>query len=826
MRPSLPRVGLAVTAATAVTLAVALPVTANAVPSPDALIAEVYGGGGNSGATLTQDFVELANKGTAPVSLDGWSVQYLPASASAASTWQLTPLAGSVAAGGRYLVGEAKGTGGTVELPTTDATGTIAMAAGGGTVALVSGTTALTCKTAADCAADTRVKDLVGYGSATVVREGAPTATPANTTSAARGAALADTDDNAADFTVGAPTPVNSKGQTPGGGTPDPDPDPDPVPGDKRIHDIQGPGRVSPLLGQQVVGVPGVVTGTRTSGDRGFWIQDAQADADPRTSEGVFVYTNAVPFTVVPGDSVLVNGTVAEYRPGGDTGTNQTLTEIATPTRISVVSQGNPVPAPEVITATSIPEAYAPDAGGATIETIPLEPAKYALDFLESREGQLVQVDDVRFTGPTNEFGEGWITTKPLQNPAVRGGTVYTGYDQPNSGRLKVKAGSAALPTANTGDVLKGATVGALEYTNFGGYTLATTSLGTYTSGGIKPEVTGSQKQSELSVATYNVENLAPTNPQAKFDRLAGAVVTNLKSPDVVVLEEIQDNNGATDDGTVAADVTLAKFVDAIAAAGGPRYQSRSINPGNKTDGGEPGGNIRVAFLFNPARVSFVDKPGGDTTTPVAVVKDKGRAALSVSPGRVDPANPAWASSRKPLAGQFTFRGRTVFVVANHFNSKGGDQAMHGRFQPPARSSEVQRQQQAAVLRAFVDQVQAIDKGANIVLAGDINDYQFSPAVQKLTAGGAVVDLIGTLPPAERYSYVFEGNAQVLDHIFLSKNVKRFGYDVVHINAEFADQASDHDPQVVKVRPSTGSALADEILFLVEDLLEHLQRQV
>ncbi len=824
MRRSLPRVGLAVTAATAVTLAVALPVTANAAPSPDALIAEVYGGGGNSGATLTQDFVELANKGAAPVAVDGWSVQYLPASASAGSTWQVTPLAGSIAAGGRFLVGEAKGTGGTIELPTTDATGTIAMSGTGGTIALVSGATALTCKTVAACAADASVKDLVGYGTATVVREGAATANLGNTTSAARAAALPDTDDNAADFAVGAPTPVNSKGQTPGGGDPDPDPDPDPVPGDKRVHDIQGSGRVSALVGQQVVGVPGIVTGTRTSGDRGFWIQDTQVDGDARTSEGVFVYTNAVPFTVVPGDSVLVSGTVAEYRPGGDTGTNQTLTEIATPTRITVVSQGNPVPAAEVITPTSIPEAYAPDAGGATIETLPLDPAKYALDFLEAREGQLVQVNDARFTGPVNEFGEGFITTKPQQNPAARGGTVYLGYDQPNSGRLKVKAGSAALPKANVGDVLKGATVGALEYTNFGGYTLATNSLGTYTSGGLTPEVTGGQRKSELSVATYNVENLAPGNPQAKFDRLAAAVVTNLKSPDVVVLEEIQDNNGATDDGTVAADVTLAKFADAIAAAGGPRYQSRQIDPGNKTDGGEPGGNIRVAFLFNPARVSFVDKPGGDATTPVAVVKDKGRAALSVSPGRVDPANPAWNSSRKPLVGQFTFRGRTVFVVANHFNSKGGDQAMHGRFQPPARSSEVQRLAQATSLRTFVDQVQAVDKGANIVIAGDINDYQFSPVVKKLTAGGAVVDLISTLPPLERYSYVFEGNAQTLDHLLISKNIKRYDYDVVHINAEFADQASDHDPQVVKLRPSTGYAALDEVLFLVEDLLERLHQ--
>ena len=819
MRRTLPRVGLVVTATTAMTLAVAIPPAAVAVPSPDALIAEVYGGGGNAGAALTQDFVELANRGTAPVSVDGWSVQYLPGSASASSTWQATPLTGSIAPGARYLVAEAKGAAGTVELPTPDATGTIAMSATAGTIALVTGTAALTCKTVADCAADARVRDLVGYGTTTVVRETTPTANTANATAAARAASLADTDNNSADFAVGAPTPVNSKGQTtPGGGNPDPEPNPEP--GDKRIHDIQGSGRISPLLGQKVAGVPGVVTETRTSGDRGFWIQDTQVDADPRTSEGVFVYTNAVPFTVVPGDSVLVSGTIAEYRPGGDTSSNQTLTEIAQPTAIAVLSKNNPVPAPVVIAPQAVPEAYSPVGA---IETLPLEPAKYALDYYESLEGVQVQVNDARVVGASNSFGEAWITTKPAQNAAARGGTVYLGYDQPNSGRLKVKPGSATIPVANVGDVLRGATVGAIEYTNFGGYTLAVGSVGTYASGGLAPEVTGTSKQSELSVATYNVENLASTNPQAKFDRLGAAVVTNLRSPDVVVLEEIQDNNGATDDGTVAADATFTKFVDAIVAAGGPRYQWRQIDPANKTDGGEPGGNIRVAFLFNPARVSFVDKPGGDATTAVSVVKDRGRAALSVSPGRVDPANAAWANSRKPLVGQFTFRGRTVFVVANHFNSKGGDEAMHGRSQPPNRTSEVQRQKQAATLKAFVDQVKAVDKGANIVLAGDINDYQFSPAAKTLTADGQIVDLIDTLPPAERYSYVFEGNAQVLDHIMISKNIKRFNYDVVHINAEFADQASDHDPQIVRIRPSTGNSTLDEVLFLAEDLLECLQ---
>src|SRR5882757_926708 len=108
---------------------------------------------GNAGATLTSDYVELANRAAAAVSVDGWSVQYLPAAPKPTSTWQATPLTGSIAPGAKYLVGEAKGSGGTTALPAADATGTINMSAAAGTVALVSGTDPLTCLTAADCAA-------------------------------------------------------------------------------------------------------------------------------------------------------------------------------------------------------------------------------------------------------------------------------------------------------------------------------------------------------------------------------------------------------------------------------------------------------------------------------------------------------------------------------------------------------------------------------------------------------------------------------------------------------------------------------------------------
>lgn len=178
-----------------------------------------------------------------------------------------------------------------------------------------------------------------------------------------------------------------------------------------------------------------------------------------------------------------------------------------------------------------------------------------------------------------------------------------------------------------------------------------------------------------------------------------------------------------------------------------------------------------------------------------------GTPTLSTNPGRVDPTNVAWSSSRKPLAAEFTFQGRTAIVVANHFNSKGGDQTADGRSQPPTRSSEIQRTKQAVVLNAFAKDVLGVDSAANLVLAGDFNDYQFSGPVTTLTDSGATLtDLINTLPAEERYTYVYNGISQVLDHIIVAKGLTDVEYDVVHLNSEFADQVSDHDPQVLRAR--------------------------
>ncbi|MGQ4385695.1 endonuclease/exonuclease/phosphatase family protein [Streptomyces sp. SAS_270] len=573
-----------------------------------------------------------------------------------------------------------------------------------------------------------------------------------------------------------------------------------------RIHDIQGTTRISPLAGQKVTDVAGVVTALRTYGSsKGFWLQDPNADDNPATSEGVFVFTSSAPKVAV-GDSVTVTGTVSEYVPGGVSTGNQSLTEITKPT-VTVLSSGNAVPAATVVDAHSVPAAYTPagdTAAAGSINALTLEPTKYALDYYESLEGMNVQVADARVVTATDPYSEVWVTVKPHENRTRRGGTLYGSYDSQNTGRLQIQSlGSTAdFPKANVGDTLTGATTGPLDYNQFGGYTLVASELGTLKSGGLQRETTQKQSRGELAVATYNVENLDPSD--ATFASHAAAIVNNLQSPDIVSLEEIQDNNGATDDGTVAADVTVNKLIDAIVAAGGPKYDWRSIDPVNDQDGGEPGGNIRQVFLFNPERVSFTDRAGGDSTTAVGVTKVHGKAQLTASPGRIAPADTAWKSSRKPLAGEFVFRGRTVFVIANHLNSKGGDQGLTSQYQPVVRSSEVQRHAQATLVNAFVKSVLDVQKNADVIALGDMNDFEFSDTAKILEGDGELWSAIKSLPKSERYTYDYQGNQQVLDQILVSPSIRRgcdLDYDSVHVNSEFNDQISDHDPQVLRFKP-------------------------
>ena len=871
--------------------------------SPDVVVSQVYGGGGNSGATFTHDFIELFNRGSTSVSLSGWSVQYTSATGTGnfgATTTQITPLSGSIGPGQYVLVQEASQAAVGAPLPTPDITDSspIAMAAGAGKVALVNTATPLGCNGGSTPCAPAplaQIVDLVGYGNANFFEGVGPAPTLSNTTAALRnGGGCVETDDNAADFTASTPTPRNTaspltpcttdpapsvastaptNGQAnvapaanitivfseavsvtgtwfdvtcatsgthaaavsggPTSFTLDPstdfaagetctvtvfaaqvsDVDTDDPPDHMAanhvfgftttslaltpVHDVQGTAHRSPLVGT-TVSTQGVATARAANG---FYLQDPSPDASPATSEGIFVFTSSAP-SVSVGDAVQVAGSVAEFRPGGSDSTNLSTTELTSPS-ISVLSSGNPLPAPTVIgTGGRVPPSTVidDDATGDVETSGTFDAASDGIDFWESLEGMRLRLNDAVAVGPTNGFGEIPVVGDDGDNAGVRttrGGVVISATDF-NPERILLDDTLLATPLVNVGDGFTTEVVGVLDY-SFGNFKLNVTTELTRVDRALAQETTAAPTDQQIAVATYNVENLDPGD--RTFARHADYIVNRLRSPDLVAIEEIQDDDGPANTSVTSAVTTWSMLVAAISAAGGPEYQFRQIDPVDDADGGEPGGNIRVGFLFRTDRgVEFIDRPGGTSTSVTTVVAHPSGPRLSASPGRVDPGNAAWTASRKPLAGEFRMRGKKVFVIVNHFNSKGGDHPLFGRFQPPVRSSEVQRHAQAEVVNDFVDDILAADGNANVIVLGDINDFEFSETVSILE-GGVLTSLMQGLPKAERYSYDFEGNSQVLDQILVSGRVasRPLEYDVVHVNSEFFDQASDHEPQVARI---------------------------
>ena len=563
-----------------------------------------------------------------------------------------------------------------------------------------------------------------------------------------------------------------------------------------RIANIQGATHISPFNGQNVSGVQGIVTAVTTNG---FYLQDPIPDNNPATSEAIFVFTVSAP-TVVAGDALSVSGKVQEFRPANSPD-NLTITELTSPV-VTKLSSGNALPAAVVLGVDRIAPTQSISTDGTNVETGgTFNPATDGIDFWESLEGMLVQVKNPLAVSPTGSGNEIWVL--PNNGAGATGvnsrGGIAIAADDYNPERVQIKGLTSGVtnPVVNAGAKLSDVT-GVITYGSSNFELRTFTSPTVTTASPITQEVTTlAPVLNKLTIATFNTQNLDPSDGAVKFGQLATAIVTNLKAPDIVNLEEIQDNNGAVNDGTVAANVTLQTLINAITAAGGPAYQYRQIDPVNGTNGGEPGGNIRVAFLFNPDRVSFVD------------------SSLTL----IDPTNSAFTGSRKPLVGNFVFNGETVTVIGNHFTSKGGDDPLYGPTQPPVLSSEVQRNAQATVVKNYVQALTNTNPDAKIVVLGDLNDFQFAQPLSLLKSAGLTA-LVETLPANERYTYNFQGNEQAIDHILSSKSLtdKLDGVDVVHINAEFAVQVSDHDPVLARflIEPKglviTGTAGRDTLV--------------
>lgn len=714
-------------------------------------ISQVYGGGGNSGAPLNADFVELRNTGDAPVSLAGWSIQY---ASSAGTTWggaQLTPLTGSIPAGGYYLVQLAFGANiGAQALPTPDAVGTTAMSATAGKVALVASANALTgaCPTAG-------VVDFVGYGSAANCFEGAgPAAAPSNTIALLRGdAGCTDTDNNSADFAGGAPMPRNSASaatvcENPGGG--------DIVP----IYEIQGSAAQSTRVGQALT-TTGVVTKITNNG---FFLQDPLGDGDAGTSDGIFVFTGSAFHAAVVVDSlVAVSGTVVEFNTGA---ANNATTATRPVTQLGSVRAVSPMGSAQPIQPTVVP---LPERFDGELEryegmlvTLTGGPFTIAQNYFQGRYGQLTLAVGGRPETPTNRYRPGVQAAALADENARRSILLDDGSTMQNPNPTPY-LGAEALPRA--GDVVTGNLTGVIDFglatnrsTGPADYKLHPTVAPAFAIANPRtaaPAAVGGN----VKVASFNVLNYFTTftdgstadgqtgqgctldgntrssncrgaSNLTEFQRQQTKIVEALLAvdADVVGLMEIQ-NNG---------NVAVQNLVDALNARRGVGSFASVPLPSQGTGSDA----IRVAMIYKPARVALAGAPLSDT----------------------DPVN-----SRPTLAQVFEANGERFAVLLNHFKSKGscpavGDANHAGNFDSGDGQGcwNGQRLQQAQRLRAFVGAVQTAGGSNNVLVVGDLNAYAKEDPMHDLVGAGWVDEVERFA--AGSYTYVFDGAAGRLDH--------------------------------------------------------------
>jgi predicted extracellular nuclease len=529
----------------------------------------------------------------------------------------------------------------------------------------------------------------------------------------------------------------------------------------------------------QTVTVEGIVT--YKIGSRNVYIQDVNGDVNDATSDAILVFgTTSDSSSVAIGDLVSVTGVVVEFIPGGARTRNQPTTEIVNPI-YTIIDQGRALPAPVEI--------------GVGQRLPPTSSLAESIVFWESLESMLVKVLDPVAVSGTTRFSETFVRTGGQVTSVSERGTLNIGPGDFNPERIQIQGDGAKV------DVDVGATLedveGVVSY-NFGEYEV----VGAYnvkTPSTLAPTVT-SLKNSESSVliGSYNVLNLEVVNDLStgRFALIAQHIVTNMGAPDIVGLQEVQDDDGAkggTGSTITSAELTLQTIINEINKISS-NFDYQFIDNtfiGDDTNGGQPGGNIRTAFLYNAKRVSY------DEASLNSVVEPTDQQGNSANP---------FFNSRLPLAATFSFKGQTIEVVNVHFASKGGSAPLTSSDAQP-----VEFRQSDADVNGSVDQRFAMSQVIreyvsgkdNVVVLGDFNEFEFNlPMVNLLDT--PLTNLAFTVPADERYSFIFNGNSQALDHIFVSPALDDFAQlEYIHVNVEFADtpqRASDHDPLVASIR--------------------------
>lgn len=556
------------------------------------------------------------------------------------------------------------------------------------------------------------------------------------------------------------------------------------------IGAIQGAGHSSAFVGQ-TVRTAGIVTAVDSNG---YYIQDA-GDGDGATSDGIFVFTGGAP-TVRVGDALDLTGAVSEFLPGA---TGLSITQLSSVTAI-VTSSGNALPDATRIGAGGLlpPSEVIEDDGFTSFD-----PSTDGLDFYEALEGMRVTIDAPRVVDATNAFGETWVVASNGVNATGlndRSGMTISAGDY-NPERIQIDDDAAVFagftPSYSQGDRL-GDVTGIVNYA-FNSYEVIVTdavALAQDAPTPVKEVADFAGDADHLTIATFNVENLDPSD--TSFSLLAQNIVYSLRAPDIIGVQEIQDADGAGNGADLSGTLTAQTLIDAIDAAGGPSYAYVEVAPATAgSTGGEPGGNIRNGYFYRTDRVDYLE----------------GSARLIEGT--------AYNGSRKPLVADFSFNGETVTAINVHFTSRGGSDPLFGANQPPANAGEAAREAQAAGVLGYINDALAGDPDANFAVLGDFNGFYFEEAQQQLTRNGVLTNLATLLPEEERYSYLFEGNFQLLDNILVTGGLLGGArYDAVHINAGQSGQTSDHDPQIASLyigRPNAAPVAADDAVAVNED---------
>ncbi|MGA4669818.1 ExeM/NucH family extracellular endonuclease [Propionibacteriaceae bacterium Y1923] len=774
----------AVAGALAATGIMATTSTTAAAANGQLIINEVYGGGGNSGATYTHDFIELYNPSNTPVNLNGYQLEYFASNGNSGGVCNLDGK--TVPANSYFLVQQGAGAGGSTPLPSPDHTCSLNMAANNGAVQL------------RNAAGEV---DLVGYGPSASRYETSPTATTANATSASR-TNFVDTDNNNLDFTIGSATPQNSGGTTPT--------DPPTEPGDiTPIAQIQGTGASTPLNGQRITTV-GVVTATYpTGGFNGFYIQTpgsgGQAKSAGDASDGIFVFTQTAP-SVTIGDCVNVTGTAGEF---------SGLTQLSGTPVITTATGCAPVVPTELDTLPATDAAkevyegmlvlpkgnytitnnYQLNQFGQLGLAFGDEPLYQATDVVPYQ--QAVAYENAQLTKwITLDDGSSWNyltnnTAKETPLPYLSQATPMRTNSQLSFTKPVILDYRFQWNFQPTGQVV-GASVDFLTSENDRPTTV--------------PDVGG-----DIQIANFNVLNYFTSlgqdeagcqpyrdregNPvaanncqvrgaftQSAFEDQQAKIVAAINGMDAEVVGLMEIENSAN--FGQHRDYTLSKLVDALNADDPTKnWAFVPTNPGQVPPNED---NIRLAFIYR-----------ADAVTPV-----DGSQILT---------DPAFANARQPLAQKFQVTGTDVefVVIANHFKSKGSgpdDGTGQGL-------SNASRKEQATALANWADTVFGDEA---VFLTGDFNAYTMEEPMQILYDAG-----YANVLTEWQATYQFSGRLGSLDHIVanaaaqalisdakvweingdeaISLQYSRRNYNITDFHADNEFASSDHDPVVVGI---------------------------